>query len=299
MQKTVLNALTSLSHLQDFQLILSWQSEFQLQQLDRLSGLKKISIDSSTNLNNSMIGGIQEVIAKSPELAHLEFITTIYRKSKTATLHDLLSKVPQGSPLRLTHLVLRGPGISACIDSHTIPHLRSLAYLNLDYLSPDTSTIPEIYARLNREKIHLKQVVLNSVNDAILDYLGSYSGLETLDLFKLPLSFNSEKEPEALSQRFYKSVLPKHVNSIQALNIQPRYEGGWCYDVDDVSVVLAQCKKLKSLSVALTSTATVTDNSLEPPYCTKSYFPKYHYRDNFDNMVCFDDHFTVLSSPIS
>jgi hypothetical protein len=69
--------------------------------------------------------------------------------------------------------------------------------------------------------------------------ISAHSGLETLDL--LSLSFDSEKESEALSQQFYKSVLPKHSDSMQVLKIRPNYEGGWCYDVDDVSVVLAQC----------------------------------------------------------
>ena len=42
----------------------------------------------------------------------------------TLTLHDLLSKVPEDHPLQLAHLALNRT--ATCIDSFTLPHLRSL-----------------------------------------------------------------------------------------------------------------------------------------------------------------------------
>jgi hypothetical protein len=148
------------------------------------------------------------------------------------------------------------------------------------------STVTEIYARLNVEMIHPKHVVIGKVNDAVLDYLSSHSGLEALELCSI--YFQDENESHALGDRFYKSVLPKHIDSIQELKIQSSYEGRWCYDVDYVSVLLAQCKNLRCLSVTLNSAAVIMAN--QPSTIQTPAHPLDHvYTNNFDNVVCFAD----------
>jgi hypothetical protein len=199
--------------------------------------LKKISLAGCcTNYRSHVINTLAEAIAKSPELVHLEVDSTTlsHRSPEIPTLHELLAKVPEASPLRLTHLKLHG--MCARIDSVTLPHLRSLLYLNLDLYVPKptdseffdrtrgfSSTITDIYAILNREKIHLKNV-LTHVDDVILDYLSSYSGLEALELFFS--DYDNTGKSDALSYRFYKSVLAKHADSIQYLEIRQSYENG-------------------------------------------------------------------------
>ena len=132
--------------------------------------------------------------------------------------------------------------------------------------------VTDILAALHLEKIYLKQLVINTMpNDAILDYLGSFSGLEKLELSYFPSG--SADESGALARRFYRSVLPKHVKSIQVLKIQPCYEGCWCYNPEHVSI-LSQCSKLRSLSVCVPSTS-VEGNGL---------------RDYFDDVVGFSDY---------
>jgi hypothetical protein len=292
----IMDALTGLSNIQDMQLSF-FGGLLPLLQLDRLSGLKKISLSGNcNNFHSDIIDGIAEAIAKSPDLVSLEVKLHIYNPE--ATLHDLLSKVPQGSPLRLTHLVLAG--MSVRMDSLTLPHLRSLVYLNSDFPFIDptrrcASKIPGIYAALNREKIHLNHVVVGMVDDVILDYLQSYSGLETLKVS--PTTFSTAAQSDAMSYRLYNSVLPKHADSIQVLDIQPSYEGRWCYNLEDVPVVLAQCKKLRSLSIALTSGAVEAPDQLttDPSQLCPSYEPQ-RYRDKFDDMVCFDDNLTGFLS---
>jgi hypothetical protein len=127
------------------------------------------------------------------------------------------------------------------------------------------STLTDIYATLNREKIYLKQVLLNNVDDIILDYLCSYSGLEMLDLRSLLLNGLTRKQSDALSYRFFNSVLPNHVNSLRVLRILPYFGGGWCYDPEDASqaTVLSQCNKLRSLSVAFNSSFIEPDSATE------------------------------------
>jgi hypothetical protein len=298
MQIAVIDALTTLSHLQDLHLTFYDGPPQPLLPLARLSGLKTISLTGSwTSYCTDLIGELAETIAQSPGLVHLEVRTSTNTSEEPPTLHDLLSKVPQGRPLRLTHLVLSG--VFVRMDSRTLPHLRSLAYLDLHRLPgspfPDWGrtrgckcTITEIYAALNREKVHLKQVVLHGlVDDAVLDYLDSYSGLEVLELRTM------YSKDDALGHRFYTSVLPKHVDSIQVLKIRPCYEGRWCCNVDDVSV-LSQCNKLRSLTVALDSTPDVVRNQLsilDSSDSPREYQPHY-YRDNFDDTVCVNDHLT-------
>jgi hypothetical protein len=196
----------------------------------------------------------------------------------------------------------------ARVDSVTLPHLRFLVWLNLDLYAREptdselfdrtrgfSSTITDIYATLNREKVHLKQVVLMHVDDVILDYLSSYSGLEALELFFS--DYDDAGKSDALSYRFYKSVLTEHLDSIQHLEIRQRFDGKWCYNVDNASVVLARCKKLKALYVSLASTSILESD--EPTIDSSSYSHTCQDRNgcrcNLDDVVCFDDHLTSLS----
>jgi hypothetical protein len=252
--------------------------------------LKKISLlDDDTSLVDSLAG----LIAKSPQLVHLEFKLghhAVFLET-ASTLHDVLSKVPVDHPLQLTHLALNRMGI--CIDSFTLPHLRSLTSLDLrnvpvhshitDIGTTETlkwsSSTSDICAILKQEGIYLKHVVVSDVD--VFDYLCSYSGLETLDLCSM--SFNSVEESNTSARTFFKTVLPHLVHSLQVLKIQPEEEGRWCFDPeDDFQVVaLSQCNKLRSLSVALNSTSVVGSINFFSRDCVL-----HQYEDNLNDAVC-------------
>jgi hypothetical protein len=319
-----MNALSGLSHLQDFQLRLDgsfWGMQSPLLHLDRLSGLKKISLVSirCINLRSRIIGRLAEAIAKCPHLLALQIdikynsYTQEEVSQRTLTLHDLLRKVPQDRPLRLNHLELHG--ICIHVDSFILPHLHSLTSLDLMYIPTISPTDPDaafirqshehafmptnIYAMLKREKIYLKQLAVNVMDDIIFEYLCSYSGLEILDLCFI--YFNSAEVSDAFANRFYKSVLPKHVDSIQVLKIRPGHEGRWCYNPEDASqaAVLSQCNKLRILSVALSSTP-IQMHSEPNDLASFHHLPHqsspspYEYGDCIKDAVCFDDHLTVF-----
>jgi hypothetical protein len=251
---------------------------------------QKISIDAYIEYCADSVGELAQVIAQSSELLHLEIHGG--NLNTDTSLHALLSKIPQGRVLGLTHLVLNG--LSARMDSQTLPHLRSLVYLDLSHLHDPNdwagvdqtqghgSTSADIYATLNREKIHLKHVVSNS-DHAILDYLQSYSGLETLKMFS-PDFRTTAAQSDALAYRFYQSVLPKHVNSIQVLEILPKFEGGWCYNLDNVFILLSQCNQFRSLCIALTCSIIEVPEPSE--HNSGIHFQNHRYRDNVDDMVC-------------
>ena len=298
-EAAVIRGLTRLPQLQDLQLILNRHAPFERSvghiQLDCLSGLKKISLSGNhIHFPPDIISGLAGLVAKSPQLVHLE-VKLGYRgiSLETPTLHDVLNKVPEDHQLQLTHLALSRTGIR--IDSSTLPHLRSLISLDLRNL-PISSirtddadltgtserlgwacSTSDVCAILKKEGIYLKHVVVSDVG--AFEYLCSYSGLETLDLCSM--NFDTVEESHTSARGFYKFILPQLVHSLQVLKIQPKHEGRWCFEPKDIfqSLALSQCYKLRSLSVALNSTTflqfvDILDRSL-------------HYlRDNFHDEVC-------------
>jgi hypothetical protein len=266
-QTTVINALSSLSRLQDLQVTSICNRLLPIHlELDHLSGLKKISITADyTHFTPPTISGLARLIAKSPQLVHLEVNLGLCGMSQqAATLHELLRNVTEDCPLRLTHLVL--DRMSVCVDSFTLPHLRSLVSLDLRNLcapneddfnrgqeQTDASLTSDIYPILQREQIYPTQVIVSDIDNVVFDYLCSYSCLETLDLCSF--CFNTPKESNDFAHKFYNFVLPILSNSIQVLKIQPMYEREWYYNPEDISQVaaLSRCNKLRSLSVTFAS----------------------------------------------
>ena len=302
-EAAVIRGLARLPQLQDLQLILNRNQIYECSvgdiQLDRLTGLKRISL-SGNHIHHppNIISGLAGLIAKSPQLVHLEVKLGHRGISQEApTLHDVLNKVPEDHPLQLTHLALNRTSI--CVDSSILPHLRSLISLDLRNLPTPSNPInddtnltrerleqacstSDICAVLKREDIYLKHVVASDVG--VFDYLCSYSGLETLDLCSM--SFNTVDESNTSARTFYKSVLPQLVHSLQVLKIQPEEEGRWCFNPDDVfqSVALHQCNKLRSLSVALNSTSII--QIIQSIYHPNLILHLHQYKSNLDVPVC-------------
>ena len=292
-EAAVIRGLTRLPQLQDLQLTLNRDALLESSvgniQLDHLSKLKKISLSGChVKSHRDIINCLAGLIAISPQLVHLE-VNLGYHvlSSGTPTLHDMLSKVPEDHPLQLTHLALNRTGI--CIDSFTLPHLRSLISLDLGKLPSLSNLIDDahlsserteracstsdICAILKQEGIYIEHIVVNDVG--VFDYLCSYSSLETLDLCSI--SFSTVEESNTSARTFYESVLPHLAHSLQVLKIQPMHEGRWCFSPEDASqsIALYQCNKLRSLTVSLKSTQ----------------FTNHHlrYKDNLDDAVCSSD----------
>jgi len=188
--------------------------------------------------------------------------------------------------------------MGVCVDALTLPHLRSLTALNLSYIVVPgeearytygdssqrlqftdrtrgyISTESEIFAKLTRERIYLRSIAIGDVTDVFLGYLKSYSGL----LEELKIEPTTAEGSDSLAKQFYESVLPKHVNSIQVLDISPRYGGEWCYDNETSPQFLARCKDLRSLAITFASyhssdfgnmISSLVDLSLTLPHLTE------------------------------
>ncbi|PBK94233.1 hypothetical protein ARMGADRAFT_908502, partial [Armillaria gallica] len=91
------------------------------------------------------------------------------------------------------------------------------------------------------EKIHLRDVSVDIVNDALLEYLESYSGARSLMLI-------TEHEADNGSSKFWHNILPRHADTLVELYIQPKYAGGWCSDTRSLDSI-RQCTYLEILRV--------------------------------------------------
>ncbi|KAF4610918.1 hypothetical protein D9613_006547 [Agrocybe pediades] len=271
-QIVVMDSLTSLPFLEELKISLGGGSASAVK-LEQLTGLRKITITGSAiDYRRDVVHGLRTLISNSPSLTHLD-VGCNYRSddSQISTLHDLLGAVPSETPLKLSHLTLRGWCVR--LDEETLPHLRSLeslslssnidwqalSHLDLDEASRDAllertgnwcSSSAEIWDTLREERIRLKEICTDEVNDALLEYLASYSRLERLTLSSA--TADTASKSDALAIKFYREVLPSHAESLVSLDVSPVYEGKWCFGKHNASSLL-QCVRLANLKIHINS----------------------------------------------
>lgn len=267
---TVIDSLASLPSLTEFQLKLSYNSAGNLQ-LNRLSGLHKLIVSGTCdNYRENVSKRLGELIAHSPQLEHLDLHNVqFFADEKQPTLHDLLEKVPRNRPLRLKHLGLEG--WCTRLDATTLPHLTSLGSFKLlhnlvakshpkpsQQLCETCSTNDEIWNTLRKNGVVLSGLVTDLVTDGLLDYLSSYTGLESL---KFTYATSSTwQESDRLADKFYHNVLPRHVDSLAQLYIKPGFEGRWCFS-QEIIPILSRCRKLLELTIGIKSNEVLGDHT--------------------------------------
>ena len=267
MQDAIIDAVTNLPLLKTLQLSMTYHSSSSLR-LNRLSGLKGIAISvvSYTRDQPLVLDTLANAIGQSPGLTHLELHPGSFGISEIPSLHELVAKVPHSTPLQLTHLLLER--VLLRLDALTVPHLRSLTFLDLSYFSPlqhdwlepstefrnryarHHSTLTDIFVTLARERIHLRGLIVHEqCNTAIVKYIGSYSGmLEHLEISHF--SPDNFAESHALAELFYTFALPKHASTMQRLRILHDCNHEWNRHSESMFAI-SQCKKLLSLEVKL------------------------------------------------
>jgi hypothetical protein len=226
--------------------------------LDRLSGLRKIVVLGS--LQPLVLGNLAQAIANSPYLSDLAIVP----RSPTFSPCELFSKTPSVTSLPLRHLVVRASRLD--LSPMILRHLNGLDSFDLEYTGSD----PNVYLNLARGHLLCRRLIVGHVHPTLLDYLSQYSGtLQELSVLICDSEMRWE-DSDALAERFWTTVLPKHAVTIRILNICPGFEGGWCYS-DQAIHVLMQCKQLRSLSVTVDPEATghvrlFQDNHFEHNY---------------------------------
>ncbi|KAF8985941.1 hypothetical protein BDQ17DRAFT_1376406 [Cyathus striatus] len=230
--------------------------------------------------DNGTIQGMPEFIAKSSsKLLRLE----INRSDRdpllvrdTTLLHSITR---DASPLHITSLTLVGIPIE--LSSNLVPHLRSLKSLCLKYGSEPLakrrllrnyndqeivqSYETRLFARntwniLNAKKIHLQEISLDKPTESFVQYLTSYSGLESLTITSATIT--TPECSDSIAQDFYLGALCAHENSLTSLVISPWLKGKWCigeHNMDSISKLI----NLRNLSIPIVPNSNGTSNSRE------------------------------------
>ncbi|KAJ7476753.1 hypothetical protein FB451DRAFT_1173610 [Mycena latifolia] len=261
--KIIVDALISYPLLDYFQLTV-YRSGFE-GALDRLSGLRQLHLTTGCfDCLATSVAPIAQALANSPELTSLHLRSHVGTYSPTPSLHDIFRKLSATKLLHLTELDLKE--YSLRLDSTILPHLRSLKTLSLrrivtkdspQYSGPSDeaqapavlgSTLQEIWDTLNRERIHLTQIATDVIEEGLLNYLASYTGLE-----QLAIDFAggaTEEESNRRAEVFFECALPKHTHSLVNLTCPGSFQGRWSFGKRTMGVIL-QLRKLESLCMSV------------------------------------------------
>lgn len=262
MQIAVVECLTSLPSLESLDIRIRDGSANHLP-LGQILGLRKLCISASRqDLHSHLAGHLRQVIGNSSHLTHLDLRTFGWPSNHNDTLavSDLLSGISRGQPLRLTCLELDGwpTTLKPCV----LPHLRSLISLKFvngwerasDLLTFEIDEIPanpragEVWEVLRTAAIFIPEIIVDVVDDAQLIYLDSHPGIKKLTL----LGAGDSESSDLLATKFYGTILPKHVHTLESLTIKAAFEGNWCFGKHNFAV-LARCRRLVELKMSYMS----------------------------------------------
>ncbi|KAF8886380.1 hypothetical protein BD779DRAFT_628057 [Infundibulicybe gibba] len=197
----------------------------------RISSLTKLVVSSGPD------AAIAKIIANNPCLTHLDVLVfRTFGSGDITTLHSLLEDVPLGQPLRLEHLRIGGCHIR--FDHEILPHLRHLRSLKLSYLNFGPPR--DLWRTVWRARIPLEAVTA-LVNDDLIDYLASVTGIKKIGL----LGANTD----VLANRFFTKVVPRHSKTLVSLSI--------CLSSEAMVLrkhnasILIECTQLSRLTIAI------------------------------------------------
>ncbi|KAJ3723977.1 hypothetical protein C8R42DRAFT_719864 [Lentinula raphanica] len=102
---------------------------------------------------------------------------------------------------------------------------------------------------LSLQQIRLQKLALGQSSSPedmrkLLEYLSSYSGLESFSLTKI----HWYPSYSAHAVYFYTHILPRHAKTLVNLELKPLYESSWCVGADSIDAI-EQCRSLRSLSI--------------------------------------------------
>ncbi|KAK7437889.1 hypothetical protein VKT23_007701 [Stygiomarasmius scandens] len=188
-----------------------------------------------------------------PNLQRL-IITPQRYPSSSCSLHDIFGDVCVGAspPLQLTELTVHKLDMRSApvIWERVVGHLKPLKRLDIALLDDD-QTPGELWSTLHANKICLTRLTYRGVVDNnLLRYLRDFgSALESLTLQAINLN-SSQEEFDGLADEFYRNVLPT-LGDIRKLEIQPSFDGRWCFGPHNADGFYKYTTKLGSFTVSL------------------------------------------------
>ena len=267
-RQSVSDAISSLRFLRNLKLIFP-ESVYYLPMnglhFDRLCNLENISVfGTCLDYRSLIVSEVADAIANSPLLAHLELD---YPCGFSPPLDNFLAKRSPDMRLSLSHVVIADVRYFFRVKPH-LHALRSLELTNtapysrpLKFLVERRTVMAKFYKTLAYERTFLSRIVIDDVFPTFLDYLSLYSGILTeisiLYLYK-PVPW---EDLDQLAVRFYTSILPKHIDSLEILDISPMFTCKWCFHPKEY-LLFSQAKHLRSLSVSFAFAHSANANAI-------------------------------------
>ncbi|KAF8993283.1 hypothetical protein BDQ17DRAFT_1312394 [Cyathus striatus] len=255
----IVDYILNLPHLEDFSALFihGLLNSLPFTMIPRLRRLTVSGIYMA-NCKKSIIQFLTDTVANSPELREVELHSGFYSAdddSDAPTLHQLFENIPQDRTSNIQRLSLTC--WRTLLDPQTIPHLHHLKSLQIDHNLHTVnfgSSMLDIWSSLRRERIHLEEIRLNlvDVENGLIDYLASYSGLKQLLLTNFECRWSDPKDVKQIAKQFFAIALYPHVESLEILKLYPYTENDWCVDSNNAPAIL-QCKWLKELHIAIRS----------------------------------------------
>ena len=127
-----------------------------------------------------------------------------------------------------------------------------------------------IWDALREERIYLRRIATDHVNPSLVEYLGSYTGLNELSIAPRPgptplaplftslerLSLRDDhaaQDPTQdidLAKAFWTIAVPSHASTLTHLHVDAPHDGGWCFN-DAVAPSLLACTELQTVEVTV------------------------------------------------
>ncbi|KAJ7645072.1 hypothetical protein DFH06DRAFT_593683 [Mycena polygramma] len=245
--ETVVNFLSSHPVLEDFRLTAHKANVH----FGQLTGLRNLTLKTPSDSGRKIAQSLSQTIYNSPDLESL-YVELRDNISFAELSHSLVST----RPLRLTRLHITEDYYHASItlDGGIIPHLKSLKCLKwIGGDSGSTAASAAIRHRwdvLREAGIHLTEIHSDRIEEGLLAYLSSYSGLERLCITWA--DGKNKKESNRRADKFFARVLPQHAQSLISLSCCGGHEGRWSLG-DHNAGMIEQLHNLRSLRMSVNS----------------------------------------------
>jgi len=209
--------------------------------LSSFSGLQKLSVCGISN----DCAGLSTLIANSPNLSQLS--VERWSSNSVTPLPDIFEAVSSRHTMRIQSLSFCGFQIKK--KTEMLRHLQSLQSYRSSRALP-TSNDGLNWKSFRGSGINLRHLDVDCVDSALLDYLSSYSGLETFRFIPPNRHRETLSQMDDLAYRFFTVVMPKHAKSLSSLFILVLPSSRWCFH-KDYSDSLRRCDKLDRLSISI------------------------------------------------
>jgi hypothetical protein len=251
----ITSSLANLPNLENVNIEASTKSEKPMINVSAFSNLRSFSFtwSRSDDFTEYISREIVPVILSSPHLESLDIAYDSYRDTENTSVDDIFEpwvNAHPGEKMRLKHLGLKGIRFNKKVDPRFNELIESV-FSGLDSLTiskDKCSTCSEdqqLWKALKKTglKLHALETDVTDL-ESFLEYISSFEGLEKLVILGI-----DGKESEA-AERFWKEVLPKHIETLRELTVHPHYEGDWCYG-RLASEVISKGKKLEKLGLSM------------------------------------------------